>query len=90
MLNLDKSKGFSVIGVIIIIAFIGGILFLLQKAFTGPKRVCPDQWVINRSDKAADKEEYLVVDGKRAEPENYDLKWIRENCSITNPEAGYY
>ncbi len=83
---LIKSKGFSVINLIVIVVFIIGILILLQKAFIGPKRVCPDKWIIDRTNAAKGKDEYLIIEGKRADPEDYDLKWIREKCTVTNPE----
>lgn len=82
----DKSKGFSLINLIVIVVFIFGILLLLQKAFIGPKRVCPDKWIVDRTNITKGKDEYLIIDGKRADPEDYDLKWIREKCTVTNPE----
>ena len=31
--------------------------------------------------------EYLVVNGERAELEDYDLNWIRQNCEVNEAEV---
>ena len=50
---------------------------------------CPDEWVINKMPTTGPKkdEQYLIVDGKRQEIENFDIDWIESNCKIEKEEV---
>jgi len=50
-------------------------------------RVCPDTWIENRMPGPPDglkntSRQYFIIDGERRELEEFDLKWIKENCDI--------
>jgi hypothetical protein len=51
------------------------------------KRVCPEAWYRNLMPGIGktEPEEYLVVNGIRAEIRDYDVEWIRKNCPIKGP-----
>jgi hypothetical protein len=85
-------KGSSLIVIVIVLAFIVGIFVLLQKQFEGPKNICPDEWIVNRmptTDQNKKAEEYLIVDGKRADIKDYNTEWIKQHCTVTQPKAVY-
>lgn len=57
------------------------------------KRICPDQWVINKQPKIvrnqaegqaaiAQADEYFMYQGKRLEKEQIDTDWMRRNCRL--------
>lgn len=54
------------------------------------QRVCPTAWIDNQMPQVyttgkplnEPSREYLVVNGKRAEIVDYDMGWIKNNCSI--------
>ncbi|HUW21547.1 MAG TPA: hypothetical protein VMW41_02655 [Candidatus Bathyarchaeia archaeon] len=57
---------------------------------TAKKRVCPEAWYIDKMPGPAEEtppvsREYLVIDGQRVEARDYDLAWIRANCSVKQP-----
>lgn len=42
---------------------------------------CPEHWFEDRQP-VSSPNQYLIVNGKRAEVEDYDMNWIQQNCSI--------
>lgn len=54
---------------------------------------CPEEWIINKMPTVNSKNnlpnEYFIIDGERKEIENYDLKWIRNNCKTLEPTIVY-
>jgi|GEM_PF-1947074 len=84
------KKYFLVIGLIIVAA---------ASAFAyrnfAKKKVCPDEWYVNampgpvETANASEKKEYLIIDGKRQEISNYDMEWIKTNCSVNQPSYLY-
>jgi hypothetical protein len=57
------------------------------------KRICPDAWYDNQMPGVADQEtrpdEYLIVNGRRAELTDYDVEWIKSHCRINKPTTVY-
>ncbi len=46
---------------------------------------CPDEWVEDRMPGAGNdsaKNQYFIINGERKELRDYDLEWIRSNCSV--------
>lgn len=46
---------------------------------------CPDEWIANHMPNTEEthvNDEYFILNGEREEIKNYDVKWIRSNCSI--------
>lgn len=51
-------------------------------------RICPEEWYINKmpmntQDNRAD--EYFIIEGERRELSEFDLDWVKKNCSIKKP-----
>ena len=57
------------------------------------KRICPDEWIVNKMPgtvtPSPTPQEYLIINAKREEIINYDLSWIKSNCSVKEPQAVY-
>lgn len=53
------------------------------------KRVCPDQWIENRMPGLQPVSQYFIINGKRVAVEQYDIEWIKANCSVDQPQAVY-
>jgi len=57
------------------------------------KRICPDEWIVNMMPGSVTPspapQEYLIINAKREEIINYDLNWIKSNCSIKEPQVVY-
>lgn len=48
-------------------------------------RQCPDAWIENRmptTDDTNSEKQYFVFNGERKEVKNYDVSWIKNNCSV--------
>lgn len=47
-------------------------------------RVCPEEWIQNKmpSTNSTEPNEYFILDGKRKELKEFDLEWIKSNCTI--------
>ncbi len=51
------------------------------------KKICPDAWIRNEMPGPDVRpEEYLIINGQRAETSGYDLDWIKINCQIKEAE----
>lgn len=64
-----------------------GIEAILKAAFTSvvttkSAKDCPDEWIENRMP-GGDVEEYFLLDGKKVELDQYDIKWVQDNCELT-------
>ncbi len=49
------------------------------------KQSCPDEWYKDEMPGTFSDDhprEYFVVNGKRAEVSDYDIKWVEKNCSV--------
>ena len=83
------------ISVLLILLLLITVLIVFNSSHVGnvsnKKRVCPEEWfddqmprVIN--DKVPDIREgssqYFIIGGERKEIKDYDLDWIRDNCTI--------
>lgn len=46
-------------------------------------QTCPEEWIQNRMPgPGTNFEEYFIIDGKRRELKEFDLEWIKKNCTI--------
>lgn len=47
-------------------------------------QVCPDEWIQNKmpSTDAQSANEYFIYEGKRREIKEFDMEWVKKNCSI--------
>lgn len=49
-------------------------------------RECPDQWIDNQMPSLKEDDslpsEYFIFDGERKETKDYDVEWIKANCSV--------
>ena len=74
---------FLIIGTAIIIGF---LIFLIRKDDSSDLiKSCPDNWIEDRmpvAEGSSPNRQYFIVDGVRAETNNYDLDWIKNNCSV--------
>jgi hypothetical protein len=54
---------------------------------SGLRQICPEAWYKNLMPGPGknDPEEYLIVNGSRAEVRDFDQEWIRKNCSVKGP-----
>lgn len=59
-------------------------------------RVCPDEWYENKmpmviSDSAVEKQttQYFIIAGERKELKDYDVEWIKLNCTTNKPNSIY-
>lgn len=65
-----------------------------QATVTGLLQVCPDKWYENRMPMIIDKAttrtpgQYFIYKGVRREISEFDINWIKVNCSIA-PSAVY-
>lgn len=54
-------------------------------------KICPDEWIENRAPREVgdnSPNQYFIIKGERQEIKNYDVEWIKNNCS-TKPRAVY-
>lgn len=85
-----KKSFFYAITLIVVLTAAAGLYFYSN--IGGKKRVCPDQWYENRMPFVGEREffpQYFVIEGQRAELEDYDVEWIRENCEVNEPQPVY-
>jgi len=47
-------------------------------------RVCPEEWIQNKMPGLEEQEakEYFILDGKRRELKEFDMEWVKKNCTI--------
>jgi hypothetical protein len=47
-------------------------------------RVCPEEWIQNKmpSTDAQSANEYFIYEGKRREIKEFDMEWVKKNCTI--------
>ena len=47
-------------------------------------RVCPEEWIQNKmpSLEGQEAKEYFTLEGKRREIKEFDLEWVKKNCSV--------
>lgn len=47
-------------------------------------RVCPEEWIQNKMPgiEGQEAKEYFIIEGKRREIKEFDLEWIKKNCSV--------
>lgn len=60
------------------------LIFLLQNK-SSELRECPNNWIEDRmlgSEGDNPGRQYFIFDGERKEIKNYDLNWIKSNCSV--------
>ena len=74
--------------------FIGSIPFIYscsKNPFKSDKlRICPDAWYDNQMPGEVTKpREYLIINGKRRELDEFDIEWIRNNCAVNKPTIVY-
>lgn len=66
-----------------------------QDTDSNKKQVCPDKWYDNRmpgpapEDETAEDRQYFIVDGERVDYEDMDVEWVRNNCSVNEPQPVY-
>lgn len=47
------------------------------------KKICPEEWIDNRTQGANGKDQFFFIGGVRKELKDYDVAWITANCPIT-------
>ncbi len=47
-------------------------------------KVCPEEWIQNKMPTSSSNkpDEYFILEGKRRELKEFDLKWIEKNCTL--------
>lgn len=47
-------------------------------------RVCPEEWIQNKMPgiEGQEAKEYFILEGKRREIKEFDLEWVKKNCSV--------
>lgn len=47
-------------------------------------RVCPEEWIQNKMPglETQEAKEYFILEGKRREIKEFDMEWVKKNCSI--------
>ncbi len=47
-------------------------------------QVCPEEWIQNKmpSTDAQSANEYFIYEGKRREIKEFDMEWVKKNCTI--------
>lgn len=47
-------------------------------------QICPEEWIQNKmpSTDAQSANEYFIYEGKRRELKEFDMEWVKKNCSI--------
>lgn len=54
----------------------------------GKLKICPEQWIIDKMPCGGDicnNRENFVIDGRDRDSNEFDLKWIEDNCDINQP-----
>ena len=93
-----SQKGFAniiLILVIVAIVAVGGYFVLNNRSTTppvSPLRVCPEAWYDNRMPSTVESNdvprEYFIYKGVRRELSEFDVNWVKTNCSV-KPQAVY-
>lgn len=79
-----KSKT-SVIFLIIVLLVVALVITYLTRAHAPMIKQCPDEWIEDRMPTTEGdnfERQYLVFRGERKEIKDYDLDWIKSNCSV--------
>ena len=56
------------------------------------QRACPDEWIEDRMptfDQNTGQRQYFIFNGIRKELADYDVEWIKQNCSVNTPSPVY-
>jgi hypothetical protein len=80
-------------------SFLMGMLILACSASCSRKTVlaeqklqlCPDEWIENRMPSVGSPpqaDQYFILNGERRELKDFDLEWIKKNCSV-KPQIVY-
>ncbi len=83
----------------LLLSLVMGVLILACSACCSRKAVpaeqklqlCPDEWIENRMPSAgtpSQADQYFILNGERRELKDFDLEWIRKNCSV-KPQIVY-
>lgn len=68
---------------LLIVGSIG--LYLYQNQSTELSKECPNEWIEDRMPSVegdSSERQYFIFNGERKEIKNYDLDWIKNNCSV--------
>lgn len=80
-----KKKYLAIILVSVLVLTAGAGVLFLQKGKPSLAKACPDEWIEDRMPSASSDDserQYLIFNGERKELKDYDLDWIKNNCSI--------
>lgn len=77
------------VGIIALASAVGIYFFMRSSQPTSSlKQECPDEWYddhmpyVANGEETSRSKEYFVINGARVETTEYDIAWIRENCSV--------
>ena len=80
-----NKKKFTKIALIVLIVFLAGLVGYFVFSTGNPLRVCPDEWYVNRMPSIGrnnTSNEYFSYKGERRELSEFDVDWVKTNCSI--------
>lgn len=69
----------------LLVLLIAGSVGLYQNQSTELSKECPDMWIEDRMPSVEgdnSERQYFILNGERKEIKNYDLDWIKNNCSV--------
>lgn len=83
---MKKKYLWAITLIVLAIALIAGVL-LFQKDKSSLIRECPDEWIEDRmpsveNENSATERQYFIFNGERKEIKDYDVDWIKNNCSV--------
>lgn len=81
---------------LVVVAVIGGVSFYVLSANKSGEpngtqestliQECPDKWIHDRMPRIGEGNDppaqYFIIDGQRKEIKDYDLEWVKANCSV--------
>ena len=79
-----KKKPVVILLIVALLILSLSIVYLTQR-HAPALRQCPNEWIkdlMPGPEKDDSKRQYFIFNGERKEIKNYDLDWIRSNCSV--------
>ncbi len=79
-----KKKYAFVFAIITLVLILFVYIVVFQNPTTALRKDCPDEWIENRMPGLSEPSaaQYFIIDGERKEIDDFDLPWIKSNCSV--------
>ena len=81
---MNKRFGIILVLALVAIAVFAGV-FVIQKDQPDLTKACPDKWIEDRMpgpETDTIERQYFIINGQRAKIEEYDIDWMKNNCSV--------